>query len=172
MTQRMYEGRACYRQQFPGDETYDLDVPIFEEDNPSSSPSKYEKRTLTAEEILEELGIIEENFPDMPAFEALKLYFPAVCPTSLTDHHLLFYIETEQAVREYNTLPFDGGLWDQPYLLLEIFTVIRSVRNQYDRIRFEEMSKKAQKTGHGSQGKTIHTSLNEELPPRQGNISA
>ena len=81
----------------------------------------------------------------------------------------MFLLETEQSAREYHQLPFDGGLWDQPRQLLDIFTTIRAERNQYERIRYEQMerkSKKAQATNDMPGAKSL--TMNEDLPPRQG----
>lgn len=168
----MYEGRACYKIEWPGDETYIIDVPIFDDESSSGTPLNYVKRALTLSEVLDELDKVSECIPDIPAFEALRLYFVSVCPTGLIDPLVLFYIEAEQAVREYHTLPFKGGLWDQPKLLLDMFTVIRSERNQYERIRMEEISRKAKKSGSGKGGKNIFSSPNEGLPPRIRGIGA
>jgi hypothetical protein len=95
--------------------------------------------------IFEELDRIENVLPSMPPFEALRLYFAQpleVCPTAMMDRYHLFLMEAEQASREYHVLPFDGGLWDQPLTLLRAFSIIRSERNQYERIRMEKVTKK------------------------------
>ena len=115
--------------------------------------------------------VIETQLPDIPPFEALKLYFlnpVEVCPTSLIEDSLIFLLETEQAAREYNTLPFGGGLWDQPTVLLSAFSTIRAERNHFERIRMEEIRSKQKRENTGTPGaRTIHRSDNEALPPRQ-----
>jgi len=102
--------------------------------------------------IFEELDRIETVLPSIPPFEALRLYFSQpleVCPTAMVDPYHVYLMEAEQASREYHVLPFDGGLWDQPLALLRSFTIIRSERNQYERIRMERVTKKMKK-GKGS----------------------
>ena len=130
------------------------------------------------EELYEELDNIENSLPHIPPFEALRLYFSQpleACPSAMMDAYYLHLMEAEQAVREYNTLPYDGGLWDQPLQLLRIFTVIRSERNQYERIRFEKANKKvkAKQAVPGSSSmltgkrtREIGISPNSNLPPK------
>lgn len=88
-----------------------------------------------------------------------------VCPTSLMDPYIMYLLEAEQAVREYHTLPFEGGLWDQPMALLEAFVAIRSERNQYERLRWDKIEK-GQKRKSDTGDRTL-ISPNENLPPRQ-----
>ena len=170
----MYTGRACYLQTWPGNDTYELDHPIFGEDLPSQSPIGYEKKEMTLDDIFEELTIVEETFPDIPPFEALRLYFTSpleVCPTAMMDPYLVFLIEAEQAAREYNVLPYDGGLWDQPRALLNIFSAIRTERNHYERIRFEKIDRKMKSKGAIGPRKAgdILQSPNTNLPPASRN---
>ena len=121
------------------------------------------------EEFIEEMDDIADHFLNMPPFEILRTYFisPEVCPTALTDNYLVYLIELEQAVTEYNTLPYDGGYWDQPLLMIEAFNAIRSERNQFERVRIETMKAKAKTKGKG--GKS--GSPNEDRPPRRKNIT-
>lgn len=118
---------------------------------------------------------IERVFPDIPPFETLRLYFSQpleVCPTSLLDPYFMFLLASEQSAREYHVLPFDGGYWDQPLLLSTIFDVIRTERNQYERIRFEKAKKKGTQTPStpgmlsGKAIRDIAVSPNASLPPR------
>jgi hypothetical protein len=129
---------------------------------------------MSLHDLFDELDYIEEVFPDIPPFEALRLYFTApkeVCPTSMIDPYLMYLMEAEQASREYHTLPFEGGLWDQPRALLDIFGAIRTERNHYERIRFEKMQKKAKNKNSGpSTAGSIMNSTNTNLPPRQRNL--
>ena len=149
-----------------------FNVPVFEEEGLNQMPSGYEQKQLTLDGLLEELSKIEDNFPSMPPFEALRMYFSApqeACPQSITDPYFAFLLETEQSAREYHQLPFSGGLWDQPRQLLDIFTAIRSERNQYERIRYEKMDKKAKKAGNTGNALPLKSAtINENLPPRQG----
>jgi hypothetical protein len=125
------------------------------------------------EELYEELDNIENSLPHIPPFEALRLYFSQpleACPSAMMDSYYLHLMEAEQAVREYNTLPYDGGLWDQPLQLLRIFTVVRSERNQYERIRFEKMKKKSSKMSSGQQTPNAGAFKASDLPPLGRNI--
>jgi hypothetical protein len=168
---------------WPGDETWNIDVPQFNEDSQNTSPISFETKELDIEGVLTELSKIEESFPDIPPFEALRLYFSQpleICPTSLLDPYEMFLIEAEYAAREYHRLPFEGGLWDQPLVMLRIFDTVRSERNHYERIRMETVAKKNAKTHRqaqtssmlsGKQLREVATSPNTTLPPRQGNVS-
>ena len=82
-----------------------------------------------------------------------------------------FLLDAEQASREYHTLPYGGGLWDQPLALLVAFTSIRYERNQFERIRIDKMKKSSNKGGSQTPGlKQVTQSPNEDLPPRKRNI--
>jgi len=169
----MYQGRACYLDKWPGEEVFTLPVPVFNEEEPGSSPTSLEDKDLKLEGLFEELERIEEHYPNIPPFEALRTYFisPEVCPTSIVDPYLVYLIELEQAAREYHTLPYPGGLLDQPLALLDSFSVIRSERNQFDRVRFEKLQQKAKKA-EGGGGKEIPGlgSPQDHIPPRRRNV--
>jgi len=178
----MYQGRACYLTTDPGQEHYTLQVPVFPDYGASKLPVNQiagpvlpigaELKKLAKDDLLDELDAIYERLPEMPIFEILQNFFRQpveVCPTSLLESYILFLIDAEQASREYHTLPYTGGLWDQPSLLLDCFTQIRYERNQYDRIRMQRMAKKAKKSGvAGSDQSIAHPSTSEALglPPR------
>tara|TARA_R100000458_G_C8275331_1_gene250385 strand:+ start:1803 stop:2312 length:510 start_codon:yes stop_codon:yes gene_type:complete len=140
----MYEGRACFLNKFPGNKSYTFELPIFVENSPY--PLESRKVELDMEGVIEELVNLEWEKPDAPPFELLRTYFmnPEVCMTSLafegTD-----LIGLEQQTRNYNTLPFDGGLLDQPTVLLQAFDVISSERNHWERIRMERTNRDMKK---------------------------
>lgn len=146
-----------------------FNVPIFDAQAINQTPIGFERKQLSLEDLFDELDTVEENFPSMPPFEALRMYFTEACPQSILDPYYMFLLETEQSAREYHKLPYGGGLWDQPRQLLDVFTTIRSERNQYERIRYEQMERK-NKTAQASNdlpGAKMLT-RNEDLPPRQG----
>lgn len=149
-----------------------FNVPVFDDMNLNQTPTGYERKQLTLEGLLEELSNIEENFPSMPPFEALRMYFSSpqeACPQGINDPYFHFLLEAEQAAREYHQLPYAGGLWDQPRQLLDIFAAIRSERNQYDRIRYERMDRKSKSKGNTGNSLPLKSArINEDLPPRQG----
>lgn len=167
----MYEGRACYLTKWPGEESYTIPVPIFD-DIIGSPPDGYEDKELTMEGLFEEMEAIEDHFLNIPPFEILRTYFidPEVCPTALIDSYLVFLIEAEQAAREYHTLPFSGGLWDQPLKLLEVFTTVRYERNQYERVRVEAIRAKSKKSTVRPGVESLSQSTASHLPPRSKNI--
>lgn len=169
MDQKLHQGRACYRDGFPGKEAFILNLPVFDIEGSSGTPIKLEPESVTLEGVFDELDRIESYIPDIPPFEAMRLYLidpVEVCPTSLMDPYIMYLLETEQAVREYHTLPFEGGLWDQPMVLLEAFIAIRSERNQYERLRWDRIEKKRDRKS--DTGDRVLVSPNENLPPRQG----
>ena len=146
-----------------------FNVPVFDDQALNQTPIGFERKQLTLDGLFEELDKVEENFPSMPPFEALRMYFLEACPQSIMDSYYMFLLETEQSAREYHQLPFSGGLWDQPRQLLDVFTTIRAERNQYERIRYEQMerkNKKAQASNDMPGAKML--TKNEDLPPRQG----
>ena len=164
----MYEGRACYLDTWPGQESYILDKPIFEDEAPSQSPIGFESQEMTLEDVFEALEEIEEIFPDIPPFEALRLYYSQpkeVCPTSMIETYMMYLMEAEQAAREYHLMPYSGGLWDQPQALLQVFSAIRVERNQYERIRFDKIKAKTKK-GQGKQDAGTIPQTTSSLPPR------
>ena len=141
---KMYEGRACFLNKFPGNESYTFELPIFTEDSPYPTDSR--KVELDMEGVVEELVSMEWEKPDAPPFELLRTYFmdPEVCMTSMafegTD-----LIGLEQQTRNYNTLPFKGGLLDQPNVLMQAFDVISAERNHWERIRMRRTETKMKK---------------------------
>jgi hypothetical protein len=147
-----------------------LSLPDFDPEKPNQAPLGYHEAEVTRNDIFELLSDWEDIFPDMPPFEAARLYLMhdpiEVCITSLMDPYTLFLIEAEQASRDYQALPYDGGLWDQPKVLLDAFTAIRSERSHFDRIRLEKFKNKGTK-GEGPKDQRF-TSPSESagIPPR------
>ncbi len=163
----LFEGRACFKDDYPGNDSYIFNLPIFDEDTPY--PVGERREILDEARVLEELDYVLDKYPDMPPFEALQTYFRnphEVCPTALVGLDLAHLIEAEQATREYHTLPFDGGLWDQPQVLLEIFSLIRTERNQYERIRIAKLSKQTDKDTPSRKLPKLrgHTNMNPGQP--------
>lgn len=138
-------------------------------------PQGFNKAELSKENFIELLDAISFLFPSMPTFEVLRLYFSQpkeVCPTAFIDEEALYMLETEQSCREYHVLPFEGGMWNQPKKLIHYFTHIRTVRNEYERQRMEQI-KKESKSSNRKDNK-IPDSLKTgdlSLPPRKGNLS-
>jgi len=168
----MYEGRACYLEdKFPGEEKHTMEIPVFDE-SVGTPPISFKKQTLSLNELFEVMDEIDDHYLNMPSFEVLRTYFisPEVCPTALSDSYMIFLIDAEQAAREYHTLPYGGGLWDQPLALISAFNTIRSERNQFERVKIEAMKRKS-KTKDSTGDKQTGSSPNESLPPRKRNVS-
>lgn len=151
----------------PGQDTYRLKLPKFDIEQPNQSPMGEYGANVTREDVFELLSDWEEIFPDLPPFEAARLYLHEpieVCITSLIDPYSLYVIEAEQACRDYQVLPYDGGLWDQPNVLIEAFSIIRMERNHFERIRFEKW--KADSKRNKGAGNSTFDSPNQAIPPR------
>ena len=149
----------------PGESEHLIPVPVFDE---NSSIIEYISKNLDIDDLFIELAIANEFHPNTAPFEVLRQFFNSdkeICPTSLVDPYLTFLIEAEHASREYHTLPFDGGLWDQPLQLIEVFNSIATERNRFDRQRIEKLTKSTKK------GKPAMGSSESGLPPRQGNLN-
>ena len=142
---KMYEGRACFlNSKEVGNESYTFTLPVFDGKSPFAVDEQ--KKELDMEGVLQELVLLEWEKPDAPPFELLRTYFmePEVCVTAMYDEHA-DYIGLEQAARDYHTLPFDGGLLDQPKVLLNAFRVVAAERNQWERIRMERTDREMKK---------------------------
>ena len=146
----------------PGQSEHIVLVPEFDD---NSSIIEHEKKNLNIDDLFIELARANDYHPNTSPFEVLRFFFnegKEICPTSLVDPYLNFLIETEHASREYHALPFEGGLWDQPLQLLEVFNAIATERNRFERQRIEEVTKK---------GKSGKSSNQPALPPRQSNFN-
>ena len=138
---KLYEGRACFLDKFPGNKSYTFELPVFDDVSPYPTESTNEE--LDMEGVLEKLVQMEWEKPDAPPFELLQTYFasPEVCVTSLSDESIDL-IALEQSSRDYHSLPFGGGILDQPKALMTSFSIIASERNQWERIRMERTDRK------------------------------
>jgi len=87
--------------------------------------------SVTKQGILELLDEVGKLFPSRSIGEIWLTYYPDLCPLSLMDDWCGYWIEVEASCSEYNVLPFEGGLLDQPQLVIEIFSSIRKGRNSY-----------------------------------------
>jgi len=142
---KLYESRHCYLDQYPGQEENFISVPLFDSDDFSPNVIGEERKTLDKEGIFEELETLEAVFPHLSPFEILRSYFSQpreVCPTGIVDPHHNFLLEMEFSCREYNCLPFEGGLLDQPLILMEVFRTIQAEKASYERSRMSKMKKK------------------------------
>jgi len=141
---KLYEGRHCFLEEFPGQEENSIRIPLFDSEDFNPNVIGEEVRLLNKEGIFEELETLEAVFPHLSPFELLLAYFnqpKEVCPTSLVDPHHNFLLEMEFSCREYKCLPYDGGYLDQPLLLMGIFHTIQSEKAAYERARMSKMKK-------------------------------
>lgn len=142
---KMYEGRACFlKDKEFGNESYTFTLPVFDGNSPYAVDEQVKE--LDMEGVLQELIELEWEKPDAPPFELLRTYFmdPEVCVTAMYDTSA-DYIGMEQAARDYHTLPYDGGLLDQPKMLMDAFRIVASERNQWERIRMERTDREMKK---------------------------
>jgi len=149
---KLYEGRACYRDRWPGKESYTFKVPIFDDTSPYPVGSTEE--VLDEEDFMEVLLSLEMEKPDVPPYELVRTYFstPEYCPIGSVDFEYQRLLTLEAAARQYHTLPYAGGLLDQPNCLIDAFDIIASERNQYERIRYDKMESERKSQGKGSPG--------------------
>lgn len=100
----------------------------------------------TAEEALEEIERVQtEQFPDLPLFEIVRLFFQhprELCVTSITDPWTNWLIGTEAACKRYGCLPFAGGWLDQPLWVIDVFDEIASTHVLFEKKRMAELNKK------------------------------
>lgn len=152
---KLYENRACYLLDNDwGEDRHKFILPVFDPLASKPMPIAEEDVVLTKESIISKLDKYQEVFPDAPPFELLTLWFTRpkeLCLTSILDPQLGLLLDTESACKEYRTLPYGGGLWDQPLALLEAFDLIRSERNQFERIRIEKLNTTTKKVKPDSQ---------------------
>lgn len=104
--------------------------------------------TFSGEEFLDWLYTFNEQFnADMPTFELLnniinnrnKARKKAVCPMAFVDFEVGTLVDLEDACNNYHVLPYNGGLLDQPQLLLEVFNVVRAEKERYKSAKAEKM---------------------------------
>jgi len=154
---KLYETRHCFLEKPPGQDEHVINVPVFDSEDFNPNVVGEDRRTLDKKGIFEELEILEAVFPHLSPFELLRSYFSypkEVCPTSLVDPHHNFLLEMEFSCREYKVLPFEGGLLDQPLVLMEVFRVIQSEKASYERARMSKMKKQfSEKTSSSSKPK-------------------
>ncbi len=103
------------------------------------------KKIFDRDTIFELISIYKKVSPDMPVYEILSFHFRDVCIKSLVDFNDSYYIQLESFCSEYGVLPEEGAVLDQANIVLDIFQVIRSAKNEYDIKKQDEMKKKMER---------------------------
>lgn len=140
-----FKQRACYLSGWPGEEKHIFLLPIFDDSTQPPLKISEERTELTDEEVLEKIDSYSSVWPDMPPFEVVQHYFrnpKELCITGLSDYDAARLIELEAACDKYHCLPYDGGIEDQPTILLEAFSAIREASNEYYREKFRDIQQK------------------------------
>lgn len=144
---KWHERRACYLPHEPGKEKYDFILPLFEgEGHPPRQTGEIKYREQTEDDFLERLDELSRVFPEVPEFELVQMHFKnpfEMCLTGIADPEIVELIELESACTKYNTLPYAGGLQDQPTVILEAFSAIREAENEYNAKKFAAQADKA-----------------------------
>jgi hypothetical protein len=162
-----FRNRKCFHPLY-GEEVFPFKLPYFDEETKKMIPGETNEQVFTQEEFLEWLYEVNERyFPDQPSFEFIQGAFKArngeVCLTAFIDESLGELVDLESHCEAYHELPYDGGIFNQPQLFLDAFSIIRTERNRYEKVRADKMMKNL-KTGSGS-GSTTKKPAN---PMRSG----
>ncbi|MFV2014551.1 MAG: hypothetical protein ACC656_03930, partial [Candidatus Heimdallarchaeota archaeon] len=125
-----FRNRICFHPEF-GQGAYPFKFPNMDPETKKQIPGPYEENIFTQEEFLD--WLYETNdyyFPNMPAFELIQGAFKAtnkeVCLTAFVDESLGELVDLESHCEAYKVLPYRGGIFNQPQLFLDAFSVIRS----------------------------------------------
>jgi len=106
-----------------------------------------ELRRCDIDEVIEEITTIHDDiFPELPLFIIAFRFFKQpqeVCCTALVDPLTHWLISLESCCSKYHCLPYEGGLFDQPAWVPELFELITTTRNEFERDRNDEMMKES-----------------------------
>lgn len=150
---KWYNKRICFHEDF-GKEAYPFKLPVFDTES-KKLLNEIEEQIFTQEDFLSWLYENNDLYrPQMPSFEFLRTLLksknPEICLTAFIEQGLGELIDLESACHAYRTLPFEGGLLDQPQLFLDAFETIRSERNRYENFKnqalFDKMKSKTDST--------------------------
>ena len=101
--------------------------------------------TVDADGFFDLVHEFQSYRPGLPFAEVISFHFRDVCIKSLIDEDYYQYLKMEAFCKEYHCLPFEGSMMDQPNILIEIFSVIRGTRAEFEINRQKEMMKKVDK---------------------------
>ncbi len=135
--------RICWKYQLvPGVDLVSLRIPTKDE----SGNWVLETRELDFDDLLETLVEMEEYEPSIPTFEVLinKMLCDKsgaqveICPVGMFDEELWDVIVMESLCETYSMAPcWPPVLEEQPSVLMEMFSVIRAAKNQYEAVKLE-----------------------------------
>ena len=135
-----------------------------------------EKRLCTLDDVMERVEAVSDRMPDLPVYEIVRRFFgrpQELCIVALVDPWIHWCISLESACDKYGIPPYEGGWFDQPLWVINLFDEIRSVRGDFESRRMEAISGKgadAPKPGQRGSGKQ-HPRLLAPPPsalPQQG----
>jgi hypothetical protein len=150
-----YKRRICFHPEF-GQGAYPFKLPVFDPLLKKLDNTQTEERIFSQDEFLQWLYDTNERYiPNMPAFEfvqgLLKSKNPEICLTAFVDSSLGEIVDMESSCSIYHCLPYKGALLDQPQYYLDVFSVIQTERNRYERTRSDKLLAQSKK---GTQGDT------------------
>jgi hypothetical protein len=121
------------------------------------TPMGTETKIFTSETLLEWLyQLNEEYFPDAPSFELLKRFVrKEICLTAYIDFELGEFVDLEDSCHNYHSLPYAGGLFDQPIYLMQAFNVIRGEKNKYEKTKADKLLSDLRSSGGSGGSKTV-----------------
>jgi hypothetical protein len=151
-----YKNRVCFNPNY-GEEAYSITVPHGEPETKVLLGS--DQITFDSETFLDWLYDFNETFkPEMPAFEIInKLINPAnknkICMSSFIDMELGYLVDLESSCNNYHCLPYEGGLLDQPMMLMDVFGVIRGERNKFEAQKADALMQNLKNSGSEPKGR-------------------
>ena len=123
------ERGGCFREQ----EEILVPIPELEIQGQEWRPTGQteEERLCDRDGMLEVLEELQLKFPGQSVGEIWLTLYSTLCPVSFIDEWCDFWFSLEAACCEYGKLPYDGGLLDQPKIVLDILETIRIAKVQY-----------------------------------------
>lgn len=115
---------------------------------------------VTSDELLER---VFEFYELNPRFHPVTIIFNQfnnrqnnlpICMTSFWDQFVGALIDLERSASEYNVLPYQGGLLDQPQYIIDAFKIIRINDAMYQREKMERDKSEAKASAAKQKSKT------------------
>lgn len=144
----MQDGRYCFHQVY-GDEEFVFEIPNLDDDGKALEGKRRETcDTDRVFEILTEFG--EKTIPGVkpgcnPFILLWKVFPKQLCPVGLLDPKVSELMEMAYLCKEYGTLPYAGGLWDQPRRIIEGLKIVAEAKAQFHNDTIASMKSKGGK---------------------------
>lgn len=112
------------------DEDGRVDINYYEEVNGQFIKTK---ERLGIKELFEKISDLseEDRFRFYEDLEILFTVFKDVCPLSLCDREIFYWVDIEAMCERYHTLPNDGGIMKMPTLVRDIFVSLIEGYNRH-----------------------------------------